>query len=355
MNYKEAKEKAILLVLGGSHAYGMATKDSDEDERGIVIGPIESYLGLSNFEQAEDKVNDGVIYELKKFCKLALDANPNIWDLFWSEEVRHITKAGEILKDNRDLFLSRKARFSFAGYAFSQLKRIKTHRGYLIGNHPKFAPDPLDFGIDPTWKIGKDELYAINALADSMIDAIEENIYRNAYSIGDDGRVTLNKETMREIVISTIAEEKKEETAAIFGLSKEIMTAYSRVKAYQAANRDWRKYQDWKKNRNPKRAVIENKFGYDTKHAMHLVRLLRMGREILEDGVVNVKRPDAEELLAIRNGSWTYEQLEEFADREDLSFQTLYDKSPLPKTPNFKKVEDLMMNIILDSFKLEKV
>lgn len=226
MDYKEAKKKAILLVLGGSHAYGMATKDSDEDERGIVIGPIESYLGFSNFEQAEDKVNDGVIYELKKFCRLALNANPNIWDILFSEEVRRITSAGKILRDNRELFLSKKARFTFAGYAATNLKKLKAHRGNFT-----------------------------------------------------------NK---------------------------------------------------------------------DTKHAMHLVRLLRMGREILEDGVVNVKRPDAEELLAIRNGAWTYEQLEEFANKKDLSFQTLYDKSPLPKTPDYKKVEDLTINLILDNFEKEK-
>jgi len=46
--------------------------------------------------------------------------------------------------------------------------------------------------------------------------------------------------------------------------------------------------------------VLEAKFGFDTKHAMHLIRLLRMAREILETGVVHVKRPDAEELSAIR-------------------------------------------------------
>ncbi|AEZ66297.1 hypothetical protein phiTE_131 [Pectobacterium phage phiTE] len=38
------------------------------------------------------------------------------------------------------------------------------------------------------------------------------------------------------------------------------------------------------KNRNAARHELEEKFGYDTKHAMHLVRLLRMSQEILETG-----------------------------------------------------------------------
>src|ERR1039458_5020213 len=33
-------------------------------------------------------------------------------------------------------------------------------------------------------------------------------------------------------------------------------------------------YNGWKAQRNPKRAELEAKFGYDTKHAMHLVRLM---------------------------------------------------------------------------------
>mgnify|MGYP001607055563 CR=1 FL=1 len=45
------------------------------------------------------------------------------------------------------------------------------------------------------------------------------------------------------------------------------------------------------------------------KHAMHLVRLMRMCKEILITCEVVVKRPDREELLAIRNGAWSYYKL----------------------------------------------
>jgi hypothetical protein len=48
------------------------------------------------------------------------------------------------------------------------------------------------------------------------------------------------------------------------------------------------------------RTELVDKFGYDTKHAMHLVRLIRMAKEILIEGVVHVYRDDREELMDIR-------------------------------------------------------
>jgi uncharacterized protein len=115
---------------------------------------------------------------------------------------------------------------------------------------------------------------------------------------------------------------------------------------YVAAKENWDHYWEWKKNRNKTRSVLEEQFGYDTKHAMHLVRLLRMGAEALETGVLNVRRPDAEELLSIRNGAWTYEQVVEYAEMMDNHVRTvLYPKTSLPKKPNIKLAAELVMNI----------
>ena len=82
------------------------------------------------------------------------------------------------------------------------------------------------------------------------------------------------------------------------------------------------------------------------KHAMHLVRLLKMCKEIMELGQVIVKRPDREELLAIRNGAWTYEQLVGWAAQQDKEMQELYEKSTLPHTPDIKKLDDLCMELV---------
>ena len=84
----------------------------------------------------------------------------------------------------------------------------------------------------------------------------------------------------------------------------------------------------------------------DFKHAMHLVRLLRMGVEALEDGIINVRRADAEELLSIRNGAWTYEEVVEYAEEMDNKVRNvLYPTTQLRKKPDVKMAAGLIMQI----------
>jgi hypothetical protein len=116
-------------------------------------------------------------------------------------------------------------------------------------------------------------------------------------------------------------------------------------RSYQAALKHWNHYQTWRRQRNPARAALEERHGYDTKHAMHLVRLLRMGTEILTDGEVRVRRPDAEELRAIRAGSLRYEDLLEMARREDARIAELEARSPLPEQPDAEAIETLIEEI----------
>ncbi len=115
---------------------------------------------------------------------------------------------------------------------------------------------------------------------------------------------------------------------------------------YRIAKEKHGQYWSWKKNRNAKRGVLEEEFGYDTKHAMHLVRLLRMAREILKTGEVLVKRPDAEELLAIRGGAWTYEDLLAYSESMDKEIrEVLYPTTSLPKKPNVKRAAEILMTV----------
>jgi hypothetical protein len=53
-------------------------------------------------------------------------------------------------------------------------------------------------------------------------------------------------------------------------------------------------------------AMIGEQFGYDLKHAFHLICLLRMASEFLETGEMHVDRTniDAEHLKAIKRGGW---------------------------------------------------
>lgn len=113
--------------------------------------------------------------------------------------------------------------------------------------------------------------------------------------------------------------------------------------AYRGALKHWNHYQVWRRDRNPARAELEARYGYDTKHAMHLLRLLRMGMEILETGKVHVYRPDREWLLGVRNGLLEYEELLALAAEYEARLVTLQATSTLPEAPDVEQVEALVI------------
>jgi len=116
-------------------------------------------------------------------------------------------------------------------------------------------------------------------------------------------------------------------------------------KAYRSALKHWNHYQAWRRERNAARAALEARYGYDTKHAMHLLRLLRMGMEILETGEVHVYRPDREWLLAVRNGLLQYEELLALAAEYEARLAALQAASTLPEAPDVARVEDLVVTL----------
>jgi predicted nucleotidyltransferase len=116
-------------------------------------------------------------------------------------------------------------------------------------------------------------------------------------------------------------------------------------RGYRAAFRHWNQYQEWLRNRNPARAELEARYGYDTKHAMHLLRLLRMGEEILRDGAVQVFRPDAEWLLSVRHGALRYEQVLAFAAEHRARLDRLIVASPMPEEPDVRAANDLLISL----------
>jgi predicted nucleotidyltransferase len=308
----DVDERTILMVRHGSNAYGTNIATSDEDFKGVCIPPKEFHLGfLHTFAQYERMANKGheadvVVYALKKFVGLAADCNPNIIEVLHVDD-RDIIKMdhfGGTLRESRDLFLSRKARHTFSGYAHAQLKRIKSHRAWLL-NPPTEPPSRKEFGLPEERKVSKGELGAFDALGDEV-----------------------------EV------------------LPKDVVRLFVAEKAYAAKMTQYKQYQNWLKTRNPKRAELEAKHGYDTKHGMHLLRLMRMCKEILEGKGVLVRRPDAEELLSVRFGKKSYDELIEEAEALDAECGELYKTSPLPHKPDREALDGLVIRMTEEYLRL---
>lgn len=95
-----------------------------------------------------------------------------------------------------------------------------------------------------------------------------------------------------------------------------------------------------------KRKRLVEKFGYDTKNAAHLIRLLRMGIEFLQEGVLHVKREDAQELLSIKRGEWPLDAVTDEADRLFALAEKAHACSSLPPHPDSEKIDQLCVEIL---------
>jgi predicted nucleotidyltransferase len=357
----------ILLCVAGSRAYGTNTETSDYDLRGVMvpedfknayygiygtpeqveygdgqlISELPNYIDPALHAKMKECGSEGVIYELRKFFRLLADCNPNIMDLVFTNSHLYVSPVGVKILEARGLFVSAKAKHTYSGYATSQLNRIKTHRKWLLSPVEE-KPRREDFGLIE-YEMPQDVVDQHMAMIQKQMDTWELDLS----NVEASQRVhikTKMEETLNDICT---AQSKFSLAAHYVGIGGATLEILLKEKEYRDALREYNNYQNWKKNRNAARAELERKSGYDTKHAMHLVRLLRMGREILTTGQVLVDRRgiDADELVAIRNGHYTYDQIVEMADGLHDEVRSLYDKKEyvVPGKSNMRKINELLV------------
>lgn len=78
------------------------------------------------------------------------------------------------------------------------------------------------------------------------------------------------------------------------------------------------------------RPELEADFGFDTKMAMHFIRLMYEGIELMTTGRLTFPRPEKETLLAIRKGEWSKEKVEQLYLQLESELIASEATSPLP-------------------------
>ena len=266
----------------------------DKDVIGIYIGPLEHYLGFGRddvYEKWEGEW-DCVFYELRKFIGLLLNCNPNVLSLLWLKPngIIYESELGARLREQRDLFVTKKAYHSFSGYAHAQFKKM----------------------------------ISFNQEAQALMQQLEEQL--TAFGINPESCDAGH--SLRRL-----------DGQPLVGATTEMMEV---VKRYRGERR--RYYSGGYMGQ--KRRELVRRVGYDAKNAAHLIRLLRMGIEFLTEGTMQVERADAPELLDIKRGAWSLDKVKAEAERLFQLSQEAYVRSSLPAEPDRDRAERLCVELI---------
>jgi hypothetical protein len=96
-----------------------------------------------------------------------------------------------------------------------------------------------------------------------------------------------------------------------------------------------------------RRKAVVDKYGYDTKNAATLLRLLTQGIEILEDSEIQVYREkDRDFLIEVKTGGYSLNQIKDIADSKFERLDKAFEESVMPMDNNKYKINELLVEIM---------
>lgn len=312
---KNLGNNIIILTLGGSHAYGTNIETSDLDIRGCALNSKMQILTNENFEQFVNEKTDTTIYDFNKLISLLCNCNPNTIGLLGNkpEHYFYVSAIGKEFIDNKNLFLSKKAIYSFGGYANQLLRRLENKSNGLVGQ-------------------AKNEEHIFKTIDHAMFDFKQRH-----FTMPDDAIKLYIDKAVQEGYDTEIFMDVNLTHYPLRDYSGMIYEMQSIVKAYGKIGK-----------RNQK-AIEANKLG---KHMMHLIILYMMCLDILEKGEINTYRDKEHDLLMdIRNGKYLdenrqpvpefYEMVDEYEKRLDYAKEN----TDLPDSPDYKKINEFVASV----------
>jgi len=303
-------DNICLLGLGGSHAYGTYNDHSDIDIRGFATRTPEMIFLGDDYGTIRNTDTDTVIYSADKAIDLLTKCNPNTLEILGlrPQDYFVINDVGQMILDNKSIFLSQQCIRTFIGYSAKQLYRLKqkSTRAMSEQEFKQHIAETIQ-GMQPYME----SKYGLTGIV----------IYE------DDNELKID---IQEPIIGA-----KLETFINF-----IMEADNVVKDY------------YKNSSRNSKAIEHDKID---KHAMHLLRAYMMGIDILEKGeIITHREAEHDILMAVRNGEMTcpdgfmnedfYALVNEYQHR----FKTAAANTRLPLEPDYGAIESLKLKINMD-------
>lgn len=389
-NIESIKKHLIFEAYRGSFAYGTYIEGiSDKDSIGVYVQPLDDIIGLNTYiSQIQDEKGDNVYYEVRRFLELLAVSNPTMLETLFFPEDCIIYKHpvyDHILK-NRDKFVTKLCKNSFYGYAAQQISKSRglnkkqnlekdkiTRKEpfdfcYVIDGYSSFPLEKFlnDKGMDQkfcgvTNVPHARDVYALfyDWDAHQCFSEFEPESSREEYKkhFKDRGK-TMGlgyKGITKSGEGKSVSESNALRLSSIPNGEKCVATFFYGKDAYTSGCKLYKEYQDWLKNRNTARWTDVKAHGQqiDGKNMLHCKRLIDMSLEIAQGKGIIVHRSDAQELLKIRRGEVSLEELLLECETKIAHMDELFENSSLPENVDMKFVNQLLVNIRKEFYKID--
>lgn len=312
---KNLGDNIILLTLGGSHAYGTNNENSDLDVRGCALNSKMQILTNENFEQFVNEATDTTIYSFNKLISLLSNCNPNTIELLGNkpEHYLYVSNIGKELINNSHLFLSKRAAYSFGGYATAQLRRLDNKAVRLVNQEQR-------------------ERHILNSIMNAFHTFPEKYFHFEEDSI----KLYIDK-----------SEQEEYDTEIFMDINLHHYPLRDYKSMWSEMNNVVKDYSKiGKRNKN---AIEHNKLG---KHMMHLIRLYMMCLDILEhEKIVTYREKEHKLLMDIRNGKFLDEDRQpipefyEMVDDYEKKLEYAKNNTNLPDNPDYKRINEFVASV----------
>lgn len=235
--------------------------------------------------QGKGRNYDINVYNIVKFVNECHVGNPNLIDsLFTNREcVLHCTQVGNILRENRKIFLAKNLWKTYKGYAYAQLHKADN-------------------------KLRTKEMRDLVA-------------FENKHSIPRDTKLS---EVREELSCRGVNNKLKH-------LSDQELNVYYNI--YSEGHIKCHRFESTKINQQ------------ETKFLYNIVRLINEAEQIFTTGDLDLMQ-NREQLKSIRRGEWTQAEIQDYVDRKEKSLEEIYLKSVLPQFPDEKKIKEILIECL---------